>query len=34
MVGRGDLVVVLITDSRSSVGLLRSALLQVAETLT
>jgi predicted regulator of Ras-like GTPase activity (Roadblock/LC7/MglB family) len=34
MVGRGDLVVVLITDSRSSVGLLRGALLQVAETLT
>jgi predicted regulator of Ras-like GTPase activity (Roadblock/LC7/MglB family) len=33
MVGRGDLVVVLITDGRSSVGLLRSALLQVAETL-
>jgi predicted regulator of Ras-like GTPase activity (Roadblock/LC7/MglB family) len=33
MVGRGDLVVVLITDGRSTVGLLRSALLQVAETL-
>jgi predicted regulator of Ras-like GTPase activity (Roadblock/LC7/MglB family) len=33
MVGRGDLVVVLITDNRSSVGLLRGALLQVAETL-
>lgn len=34
MAGRDDLVVVLITDGRSSVGLLRTALLQAAETLT
>ena len=33
MAGRGDLVVALIVDGRSSVGLLRTALLRAAETL-
>lgn len=33
MVGRGDLVVVLVTDGRSSVGLLRTALLRAMESL-
>lgn len=33
MAGRGDLVVVLVTDVRASVGLLRAALLRALENL-
>jgi predicted regulator of Ras-like GTPase activity (Roadblock/LC7/MglB family) len=34
MAGRGDLVIVVITDARATVGLLRTALLRACETLT